>query len=365
MERTIKTKIGKSKDLENTIKQYNQIANLHIAKSLELKSNSKKKLHNACYNQVKHNFPKFPSALIQCARDNAIEMLRGNEYKKRTKKKDYSNIRYDKRTLRVDWNGKVSISTINGRKKLDIKIPEYFKQKYGKGEIKSATLGYQDNKLFIFLCVEVQKPEKKKVKNTLGIDLGINNIYSTSEGEVVKSKELNRNRRKHAYLRKQLQSKGTRSAKRKLRKLSGREERFTKDWIHKATKEIANKDYELFALENLKNLRKGKKGRVFNRKRSQFPFFRFRNVLKYKLEQLGKNFVLVDPKYTSQRCSQCSFVAKTNRNKGWFVCKRCGYQDNSDVNASKNISQIGFNLFEQDAVNHSNVSKLSIGSFQN
>ena len=52
----------------------------------------------------------------------------------------------------------------------------------------------------------------------------------------------------------------------------------------------------------------------------------------------------VDPKYTSQRCSvkSCGHKAKENReNQAKFLCKKCGHEENADINAAKNILAAG------------------------
>jgi len=68
-------------------------------------------------------------------------------------------------------------------------------------------------------------------------------------------------------------------------------------------------------------------------------FFR---QLEYKLEWLGGKFIKVNPKYTSQRCSECAHVAKENRkSQAYFECVGCGYKENADVNAAKNILAAG------------------------
>ena len=104
-------------------------------------------------------------------------------------------------------------------------------------------------------------------------------------------------------------------------------------------------------MEELKDIRNGRKGRVFNRKRSNWAYFQLRQFISYKAENLGKHLVLVDPRYTSQRCSKCGLVDKANRNKSAFHCLSCDFVCHSDLNASDNISQIGAILFEQALVN--------------
>jgi IS605 OrfB family transposase len=124
-----------------------------------------------------------------------------------------------------------------------------------------------------------------------------------------------------------------------------------RDYNHCLSKKIAELPYGAFALEWLKGISKGKKGKVFNRMRSNWAYFQLRQFLGYKAEDRGKEVILVDPRFTSQRCSKCGFVDKANRKKGKFHCKSCDFKNNADLNASMNISQIGRILFEQAVVN--------------
>ena len=303
------------------------------------------------YKSIRKQFPNFPSALIQCARDNAIEMLKSNKYKKHTIKKEFSSIRFDLRTVKVFLqSSQLKITTIEGRKKYKVNIPNYF-TKYSNWKVKAITLGVAKKYLKLKVIVEGKKPQQITNKDILGIDLGIKNFAVLSNKIFIKPNKIRTTKRNYAYLRKRLQSKGTRSAKRKLKSLSGRERRFQKDFNHCLSKQIANMPYGAFALEGLKEIRKGRKGRIFNRMRSNWAYFQFRQFLTYKAENIGKNVVLVDPRYTSQRCSNCGFTSKANRNKGIFHCKSCGLHISSDYNASINISQIGKILFEQALVN--------------
>jgi len=351
MQRTISLNIQQTKELVDTVRLYNKVVNMHIKKSIELKTNSKKKLHEALYRQIRSKYPTFPSALIQTARDNAIEMLKGNDYNKKTTKKPDTAIRYDLRTFRAMLEtNTVSLSTVNGRKKYGVNVPDYF-SKYLCGEVKGATVGLGKRSVKLHISVESDSPVKRSNDTVLGIDLGLKNFAVLSNGNIIKPAKRNGIKRRYSHLRKGLNSKGTPSSRRHLVKLGGRERRFTIDFNHCISKHIASLDYGCFALEDLSGIRKCRKGKVFNRKRSNWPVFQFRQYLTYKAENLGKDVVLVNPMYTSQTCSQCGHIAKSNRKKGNFCCRSCGYRNNADYNASVNIFRLGTDLVGQADVN--------------
>ncbi len=356
VQRTIKLNMPMNEEIIETIEQYNTISNLHIQKCFELRTNSKKKLHNALYRQVRNDFPNFPSALIQCARDNATEMLKGNRYRKKTLKKPLSTIHFDLRTSKVFLgSGEVQLTLVGGRRKFRVAVPNYF-QKYINWKVKVVQVGINRKHYKVHVVVENGEIAPSKNRKVLGIDLGLKNFAVCSDGTIIKASKIRGIKRKYAHLRRCLQQKGTRSAKRKLKKISGRERRFMADFNHCLSKKIVNKDSGVFALEELKNIRKGRKGKRFNRMRSNWAYFQFRQFLSYKAEALGKEIILVDPRFTSQRCSKCGFIASSNRNKGFFHCKSCGFSENADLNASVNISQLGQALVEQAVVNQPNVA---------
>ena len=118
-------------------------------------------------------------------------------------------------------------------------------------------------------------------------------------------------RAKHAHLRKELQSKGTRSAKRTLKNFSGRERRFATDVNHCISKQIANSEHTVFALEDLSKIRVQKRrGKQFCRKLNSWSFYQLEQFIRYKAETLGKHVLLVDDRYTSQKCSEWDISTK-------------------------------------------------------
>ena len=72
----------------------------------------------------------------------------------------------------------------------------------------------------------------------------------------------------------------------------------------------------------------------------------FFGMLKYKSEKYEKQFVQVKPHHTSQTCYVCRHVEKENRlSQSAFECKNCGYKDNADLNAAKNIKRLGLSHY--------------------
>lgn len=74
-------------------------------------------------------------------------------------------------------------------------------------------------------------------------------------------------------------------------------------------------------------------------------------LLTYKAENIGKRVVQVNPSYTSQKCSKCGHIDRNNRKGLRFKCKQCGFELNADLNAARNIGQLGMSELIRLSVN--------------
>lgn len=286
---------------------------------------------------MRNKYNELPSALIQSVRDCALEAVKRSKIKgKRPRKKKYSAIRYDRRTMTLRGN-QLTISGIGKRIKVIIPIPEYFKEIIKNWNFKGGTLCYQNNKFIVKLIFKTDDPQEFPSKEILGIDQGLYNICALSNGILIKATKARKNQRKFLYNRRKLQAKGTPSAKRKLKKMSGKEKRFNQDFNHCISKYIVSLDFGIFVVEDLKNIRKQKFSNKLNKWLSSWTFGQLTQFLTYKAEYLGKKVYKVDPRYTSQKCSCCKTINKENRNKSKFKCLNCGYTNHSDINAAINI----------------------------
>jgi putative transposase len=177
----------------------------------------------------------------------------------------------------------------------------------------------------------------------LGIDRGIKNIAVLSNNMFFNSKHLKEVKGRYQYLKRKLQHSGTRSAKRKLRNISGRERRFVQDVNHVLSKKIVSLPYDVFAIEALEpaKMKRNGKGKIFRKKLGSWSPTELQNFIEYKAEDAGKTVVYINPKHTSQKCSKCGYIDKNNRKGSVFKCKNCGFELNADLNASRNIEVAG------------------------
>jgi putative transposase len=259
-------------------------------------------------------------------------------------------MRYNQRVITVNLiHGRATIASTKGRIKAAFFVPSHYSD-YLEWTIKSSTISYDRRNKVFYLHVSLEQNDPEKVTNisVLGIDRGIVNIAVCSDNTFYNSKNIKNRRARYAYLRKELQSKGTHSAKRKLKRMSGEERRFVTDVNHCISKQIANSKYTVFALEDLRKIRVQKRrGKEFDRKLNNWSFYQLEQFVGYKAEALGKHVLLVDARYTSQKCSNCGHTYKGNREGFAFRCRKCGFELHADLNASRNIAQAGISCLSR------------------
>lgn len=249
----------------------------------------------------------------------------------------------------------VAITTINNRRK-SYKIQNYeHAQQYFDGTWKfaaSKVVRHKDSNHYFHLSIEKEVPEKEleETSNYMGVDLGMNYlaVASTTEKKCkfFAGKHIKDIRNQYSLMRKRLQSKGTLSAKRMIKHLSDKEKRLMRDVNHMISKEIVKfaieNNVSLIGLEDLKGIRENKVRKVRKDNRyhhSSWAYRQLQDFIEYKAKEIGIKVHYVDPAHTSQECNRCNHVSRNNRNRLKFTCKKCGYENNADFNASMNIEK--------------------------
>lgn len=356
---TFKLQLSKpdSEALLSTMKAYTKAFSISAKWGYENHSWNRVDNHNATYKQIRQTVPELPSSLVQGARDCACEALKAVKCETLPERKPLSAMRYNQRVITLNIEkGAATIATNEGRIKALFYVPASY-EKYFGWTIKSSTVSYRKRSKEFYLHVSLESSDPKTVEEmkVLGIDRGIVNIAVCSNNKFYNSKAVKNVRARNAYLRKKLQAKGTPSAKRKLRKLSGKERRFSANVNHCISKDIVNSDYTVFALEDLSKIRVQKrKGKEFNKKLNSWPFYQLEQFITYKAEGSGKQVILVDARYTSQKCSKCGHTYKGNREGSAFKCRKCGFELHADLNASRNIAQAGISCLSRPSCQPAN-----------
>jgi IS605 OrfB family transposase len=252
---------------------------------------------------------------------------------------------YDQRNLSFALDARtVSLWTLTGRLK-DVPFTGSRAQleqlaSHRRGE---SDLMHRDGLWFLAVTIDVPDPGLRQPGGWLGVDLGIANIATTSDGQRMAGRALNRYRRRHLALRRKLQAKATKGAKRLLRRQRRRESRFAADTNHCIAKTIvaaAERTGRGIALEDLTGIR----ARVRLRKDQRsalhsWAFAQLGQFIAYKARRAGVPVVYVDPAYTSQQCSECSYIDRNNRTgQATFACRACGVTAHADINGARNIA---------------------------
>ena len=209
-----------------------------------------------------------------------------------------------------------------------------------------ADLIYRDGMFFLFVTIDVGDVPEADPTEYLGVDLGRRNIAADSDGETFCGAHNASLRNRHARLRRKLQRKGTKSAKRLLRARRRKEARYASDLNHRISKAIVRKATDTgrgIAVEDLKGIRdRTTVQRSQRRAHHSWAFAQLRAHLTYKAAQAGVPLVAVDPRSTSRTCPECGCTDKRNRpTRDTFNCIRCGHAGPSDTTAARNISVLG------------------------
>lgn len=214
-----------------------------------------------------------------------------------------------------------------------------------KGSIKTCTIRRKSGKWYACFSVEYKPKPLRKSKKAVGIDVGLENFATFSNKERVANprffktdeKALAKAQRK---LSKQKKKSFQRQKVKKVvmhihERISNRRHNF----IHQESRKLVNR-FGIICIEKLK-VQSMMKNRWLAKSIADVAWNQFANVLSHKAEGAGRQFVAVDPRGTSQRCSQCGTTVKKTLAVRWHDCPVCGIRLHRDFNASLNILSAG------------------------
>ena len=257
-------------------------------------------------------------------------------------------VKYDTRTMTLFDDDTVSLSTTETRVRCPLALPDaddgYQRQYLDSDEwsVTESTLTARDGDYF--LHIGFRRPKTDTERHTaedgtvLGVDLGIENLVVTSTASFVSGRELTHDLSEFEKVRTGLQQTGTRSAHRTLKQSSGRELRYVRDVLHRASNAVIDEALrygcDVIAFEDLIHIRE-RTGASWGHK---WAFRTLYEQVEYKAEAVGIAVKQVGSAYTSKRCAECGFTADENRpTRSDFRCQKCGSEANADYNAAKNI----------------------------
>ncbi|WP_336361782.1 RNA-guided endonuclease InsQ/TnpB family protein [Haladaptatus sp. ZSTT2] len=257
-------------------------------------------------------------------------------------------VKYDTRTMTLFDDDTVSLSTTESRVRCPLVLPDAndgYQRQYldsDKWSVTESTLTPRDGNYFLHIGFRRAKNDTERTTaedgTVLGVDLGIENLAVTSTAFFFNGRELTHDLREFEKVRAGLQQTGTRSAHRTLEQSSGRELRYVRDVLHRASNAIVNEalryECNVIAFEDLTHIRE-RTGASWGHK---WAFRTLYEQVEYKAEAVGISVKQVGSAYTSKRCAECGFTANENRlTRDDFRCVKCGAEANADYNAAKNI----------------------------
>jgi IS605 OrfB family transposase len=300
-------------------------------------------IHNRCYRELRDRFGLSAQMAVR-AIGKAVETFRRDKRSCPVFRPDGA-MTYDERLL--GWKGPahVSLLTLHGREIVAMVYGEYqagFLHRL-KGQV---DLVYLDGTFYLYATIDVPQDTPIEPTRFLGVDLGIVNIATDSDGNSYTGDEIEAVRQRCNTHRRTYQSTHTKSAKRRLKKLAGKQARFQRWANHGLAKHLvayAKDTKAALVLEELTGIRDRIRFRKPQRnKHNNWSFRQLREFLVYKAQRAGVPLLCVDPRNTSRTCSRCGYVDKRNRrSQAEFSCLRCGYTANADLNAATILATRG------------------------
>ena len=229
-----------------------------------------------------------------------------------------------------------------------------------------------DGKFYVVFSVEVDKKELRKTGQSCGVDLNIENIaVATSKEEffLKKIKKMEKYTKRYKRIEKELskryqkklKSKNTKKLQQKLNKIHNKVKNVKENFFHNFSKYLVE-NFDHIRVEELKvkDMKEKSPSKRLRRDISEVSWVSLIAKIRYKAKRHGKIFEEINPIYTSQRCNLCGYISRKNHTtQSKFLCKSCGYQDNADINAAKNIRDYDKWLLEQKALWNKSSTKSS------
>lgn len=358
MKLTLQTQLFPDKEqaemLKETLKAFNAACSRLAEKAFEIKCANKVQLQQLFYYELKEKFNLSAQMTVRVIAQTVEAYKRDKTIC--PKFREYASMPYDQRMMSFKGVDKVSLLTLKGRVIVPFVMGKYQTEKFSNA-VGQSDLHFRerDNKWFLLVTVDIPDGVEIPTTDFIGVDLGISQIATPSEGEPFAGDDVKRVTKKYAELRQTLQhkaSKQSQSGKRPrnirkfLKRISKKVRNFKHYTNHTVSKKIVAQAIGTrrgIGLEDLTHIRSRCEKRHRRTQRAIFSgwsFYELRQFIEYKAKLAGVPVVLVNPKNTSRECYACGHIAKENRkSQSEFVCVNCHYSDNADSNAAKVISR--------------------------
>ena len=335
--------------LEQTMRRFNEACNWVAEKAFERQLANSYALQKLYYYEVREAFDLPADIAIQ-----TFKQVAGCYKRDKTKQVTFrplAAIPYRKGAFRYKGLDTINIKTADSqRHDIPIQMGNYQAEQFGNTKLFAELVRRRDGQWFLMATVAFDDVPPCEPEDFLGVDLGVENLATDSDGQQHSGEVVERVRVKNQTQRQALQSAADKAAnarrrkriRKKLKRMGSRQARFRRDVNHCISKRLVAKAKDTvrgIVLEDLKGIRDRIRFRKPQRSRiAGWGFNQLRQFIAYKAEAAGVKLLVVDPKHTSQMCSECEHVERANRSsQAEFHCKQCGYQAHADYNAARNI----------------------------
>ena len=328
--------------LKRTLELTNEACNYLSERAWETRTFRQYNLHTLAYHDTRKQFPELSAQIVVRCIARVADAYKLDCKTPRTFR-PLSAITYDERILRWYMDKElVSIWSVAGRLHIPFVCGDYQRRmlQFQQGQ---SDLILRKGNWYLHTVCNIEEPDLIGPEGVLGIDLGIVSLATDSDGVSYSGEPVEKNRRIHAHRRRNLQRKGTKSAKRKLKQLSGKQANFQSNTNHVISKRVVAKAKDTnraIAVENLTGIRSRTTVRRRQRARhANWSFYQLKRFIAYKCKRAGIMLFEVDPRNTSRTCPICGCIDKASRRtQALFLCVHCGFSAPADTNAAVNIA---------------------------
>ncbi len=216
------------------------------------------------------------------------------------------------------------------------------------GKVKGVLITRSGDRWYVIIQVEQEVYKSKREGRSVGIDVGLNSFVVDSDGVVIENPRFYENsldrikKLQQSIARKKRFSKNWKKVKSRLEKVYDHITNQKKDFLHKLSRYYVD-TYATICIEdlNIKGLKEKGNSTRLHRSIHDASWGRFCSFLAYKAESAGTKLVKVDPRNTSQMCSNCGSIVKKTLSKRVHECPYCGFVADRDYNAAVNIHRVG------------------------
>ena len=328
--------------LDDTMAKFNAACNALSRQAWDTKTFRAFDLHKDAYHKTRADFA-LPAQL--CVR--AIAKVTDSYKTDRSQCHTFGPkgaVVFDARCFKMVGVSSAELTTTQGRFSFSLAHGGKQREQLSRGITGEADLLFLDGNYYLSISVKLPDPPAADTSGgVLGIDLGIVEIATDSEGESHSGAAVKAVRRRNREHRRRVQRKRTRSAYKRLQAVKRRVSRFSKDINHCISKHLVQKALsaaKALSLEDLTGIRERANGysRELRWQLGNWAFYDLAAKICYKAAEVGLPVVFVDPAYTSQTCSSCGHCERGNRkSQSCFKCLNCGFDANADRNAALNI----------------------------